>query len=301
MTEPRPLRPGDRIAILSPASSIDPALVDGAAATLRREGYEPVVMPHALGSSGSYSAPAPKRLADLAAAIADPSVRAILCSRGGYGCVHLLESLDRLPIEADPKWLIGFSDISALHALWARHGIISLHSSMARQLALAPADPNTRLMFNLLTGGRNHFSATWDSPVGLNRPGEACGELRGGNLAVLDALTGTPFDDLLPSTILFIEDVAEPIYKVERMLYHLKLAGRLDAVKGLIIGRFTDYRPDRNHESMEEMIAALTASLQCPVAFGAPVGHIGPANLPLLHGAPGRLSVTPSAATLSYE
>ncbi|MDE6832270.1 MAG: LD-carboxypeptidase, partial [Muribaculaceae bacterium] len=134
MKRPLPLRPGASIAILSPASVINPDYVDGAAATIRRLGYRPLVMPHTLGRSGSYSATAADRLADLTDALTDPSIRAIICSRGGYGAVHLLLSLATLPIESAPKWLVGFSDISALHALMQKHGVQSIHAPMMKHI-----------------------------------------------------------------------------------------------------------------------------------------------------------------------
>lgn len=283
---PAPIRQGDRIAIVSPASVIEPQLVEGAASTLQALGYEPLVMPHALGRSGTYSGTPDERFADIAAALADNSVRAILCSRGGYGAVHLLDRLD--PVVAgtvgNPRWLIGFSDISALHALWYRHGIPSLHASMARQLALGVDTEATGRLLSLLEG--NPFSLEWTNHTGVpNRPGTVTATVTGGNLAVLDALVSTPYDTLRPGNILFIEDIAEPVYKIERMLYRLAMSGVLARIAGLVIGRFTEYRPDLNHTSMEDMIRKMVDRYSFPVAFGAPIGHIGSDNMPVLHGA----------------
>lgn len=283
---PAHIRQGDRIAIVSPASVIEPQLVEGAAATLQALGYEPVIMPHALGRSGTYSGTADERFADISAALADRSVRAILCSRGGYGAVHLLERLDPLvaATACNPKWLIGFSDISALHALWYRHGIPSIHASMARQLSLGPDTVATGRLLSLLAG--NPFAIEWTNNTGVpNRPGTVTAPLTGGNLAVLDALVSTPYDTLRPGNILFIEDIAEPVYKIERMLYRLALSGVLARIAGLVVGRFTEYRPDLNHASMEEMIRKMVDRYAFPVAFNAPIGHIGSDNMPVLHGA----------------
>lgn len=287
---PRPLCQGDRVAIVSPASIIDPELVTGAADTLRQLGYEPVVMPHALGCRGSYSGEERERLDDMRMALEDPSVAAILCSRGGYGAVHLLEQLEPV-VGRHVKWLIGFSDISALHALWYARGMASVHGSMAKQLALGTDTIATKRLLDILGGGRPELS--WGStPLAVNRPGRATAQLTGGNMAVLDALVGTPYNSLRPGNILFIEDVAEPIYKIERMLYHLKLAGILPSLAGLVVGRFTEYRPDRNYGSMEAMIADMVAEYDYPVAFNAPVGHVGGENMPLLHGVTSTLIVT---------
>ena len=296
MKSPCPLRLGDRVAIVSPASIIDPVLVDGAVATLAQLGFDPVVMPHALGTCGSYSGTRRERLDDMLAALRDPSTRAILCSRGGYGAVHLFEDLRR-EVAADPKWIIGFSDISALHALWMSCGIESIHGSMANQLALGPDTAATKRLMELLAGRRPALEWANDTIV-ANRPGTVTAPLSGGNLAVLDGLGGTPYDSLKPGHILFIEDIAEPIYKIERMLYRLRLSGKLESIAGLIVGRFTDYRPDRNYGTMEEMIADMVAGYSFPVAFGAPIGHIGEENMPLLHGAVSTLTVTDNRCVL---
>lgn len=291
MITPPPLRQGDTVAIVSPASAIAPGLIDRAVATLRREGFNPVVYPHAEGSSGSYSAPFEERAADISNALLDPEVRAILCSRGGYGCVHLLDTLRWLPVTADPKWVIGFSDVSALHAFMYSRGIESIHGSMAKALANGDTAvlPLLRGQRETVVFGSHPYNAT----------GTASGRLTGGNLAVLQALIATPYDVFLPGNILFIEDIAEPIYKVERILYQLLLAGKLQQFGGLIIGRFTDYHSDRNYRDMYDMIHAVTGDPGYPVAFGAPIGHID-GNVPLIHGAEVTLDVTSENTTITY-
>lgn len=294
---PAPVKKGDTIAIVSPASIIDPSLVERTAATLTLLGYHVEIMPNALGASGSYSGSINERLDDLTGALLDPQVRAILCSRGGYGCVHLLDRLSTLDLRADPKWLIGFSDVSALHALMASRGIVSIHGSMAKALALYPHDaPFNRMMLSMLRGER---PALQFDAHHYNHAGEATGRLLGGNLAVLQALISTPFD-IFDDAILFIEDVAEPIYKIERILYQLRLAGRLDRMRGLIIGQFTLYNPDKNFTDIRDMIAPLIADLDIPIAFNAPIGHI-PSNMPILHGAEASLTVTPASSRITYK
>lgn len=295
MKYPRPLNPGDKIAILSPASIINPQYVEAAAATIAAAGWTPAVYPNALGHSGSYSGSKSQRLDDLTHALTDPSVRAILCSRGGYGAVHLLDDLSRLPLADDPKWIIGFSDISALHALMQSKGIASLHASMAKQLAKGGENPLNQRLFSILCGEMPSYQF---DPDPRNRRGVATGRLAGGNLAVLGGLIGTPYDLLRPDTLLFIEDIAEPVYKVERILYQLRLRGVLQRLRGLIVGRFTEYRPDANYRDMEDMIAEMTAPYTYPVAFNIPVGHIDD-NIPLIEGATATLTVTPDTVTLA--
>ena len=288
---PAPLKKGDKIAICSPAGAIAPEKVEGAVATLKDYGWEPVVMPHALGKHGNYSGTDDERYSDLAAALSDPSVRAILCSRGGYGVVHIMDRLSKLPLAADPKWLIGFSDISALHALLATNGVASIHSPMAAQVMLGTSDADTAQLFKILEGESPVY--TFDAHP-YDKPGLATGKLLGGNLAVLAELINTPYDIIEPGTILFIEDVAEPIYKIERILYQLKLSGVLDKLAGLIVGQFTDYKPDDNYTDMETMIRDMTSSLKVPVAFGAPIGHVDH-NVPVIESATVTLKVNPYA------
>ena len=164
---PSPLKQGDKIAILAPAGPIKPAPVDSAAKVLKELGYEPVIYPHTFGEFGHFSGTHDERFLDLASAFTDPEIRAILCARGGYGVVHNLDKLSAPPLTADPKWVIGFSDISALHALMASKDIASIHSSMAKQVALGPDnDDNARL----LPYSKASFQATPSNPTSITTP-----------------------------------------------------------------------------------------------------------------------------------
>lgn len=287
---PAPLHEGDKIVFCSPAGNIKPEKVEKAADVLRQQGWRVEIMPHALGKHGSYSGTADERYADLERALLDPDVKAIICSRGGYGVVHILDRLNKLDLRANPKWIAGFSDISALHALMAVNGIASIHSSMAGQIMLGPDDPDNAALFGILRGERPAYTFDGHS---FDRCGLATGKLLGGNVAVLADLINTPYDIIEPGTILFIEDVAEPIYKIERILYQLKLNGVLSKLNGLIVGQFTDYKPDENHNDMYEMIRDLTAEYDYPIAFDVPVGHVDH-NVPLIESAQVTLKVSPS-------
>ncbi|MDE7159471.1 MAG: LD-carboxypeptidase [Muribaculaceae bacterium] len=307
LTIPSPLRKGDRVAILAPASIVDRHYVDGAAELLKAFGYEPVIFPSALGteSSGTYAASVETRVAEFRSAWSDPAIKCIICARGGYGCIHLLPHLDREFITATPKWLAGFSDVSALHAMLSQYGIPSLHAPMARHLAMMGAvDPDTQALFQWLEGAREMSFEIPTHP--FSREGSATGRLLGGNLAVLNSLAGTPYDILDRAAtgedvILFIEDVSEAIYAVERMVMRLRLNGVLDSLRGLIIGQFTDYHADRNFLTMEEMLRhRLTewgVRADIPVAFGFPVGHVSD-NRPLAESSTATLTVTAETTTL---
>ena len=304
MIYPDLLKPGDKIAIISPATVVKEEYIDGAAEFLRRMGLEPVVMPHAKGPAhGTFAASEADRVADLKAALHDPEVKAILCARGGYGCVHLLRHFTDDEIRDNAKWIIGFSDVSALHALWHRAGVASIHGPMAKHM-VEEGDGHhaTKSLLRLLMEDHGMDYDLSGSP--LNRPGEGRGRLLGGNLAVLDGLASTDCDMLTgddpDGVILFVEDIAEPIYKVERIMNRLILSGAVGKLKGLIIGQFTEYKPDRNFPNMEEMIHALLLNHHVegiPVAFCFPVGHVSD-NIPLVEGACVELSVTSDGVKL---
>lgn len=292
---PAPLRPGDRVAILSPSSIIKPQVVYTAMPVLADEGWVTYVGEHTFDRDGSYAGTDEARYSDLETALLDPDTRAIFCARGGYGAVHLLEALDRLPLADDPKWIVGYSDISALHALMQKHGVQSIHAPMMKHISESGGrDADSQRLFALLRGERQEIKLPGNR---LDRTGTATGVLFGGNLAVCAGLIGTPFSPLRPDTILFVEDIAEPIYKVERIFYNLRLGGILGSLRGLIVGRFTDYASDRDNSSMEEMISHLVADYTYPVAFGVPIGHVSH-NIPLVCGRETTLTVTPTSVTI---
>ena len=295
---PSPLNKGDKIAIISPASHILPEYVDGACQTITQLGFQPVVSTHCKGQCGGYSGTIEQRLADFLEALHNPEVKAILCSRGGYGVVHLLEYLSSDDIAKNAKWLIGFSDISALHAAMVASDVASIHASMAKHLTQFGGDNEaTQALFNILQGKL----PTYQTPSHpFNKPGTATGTLTGGNMAVLCGLLDTEFDLLCRGDILFIEDVGEEVYKIERMLYNLRLSGVLPMIKGLIVGRFTDYRnPDGNGDSMEQMVKRMVEPYDIPVAFDFPVGHVDE-NMPLIEGAQVTLTVA-DTVTLQFH
>lgn len=294
MLYPRPLKQGDTIAIVAPATEVKPEYVTEAAEFLRCEGYEVVIAPHCLGAvSGTYAASASLRLQDFISAYSDPDVRCILCARGGYGCVQLIGGIAGDLLKSDPKWVVGFSDVSALHALMNTNGIASLHAGMAKHLAESPFGDDSVAAFLDILKGKREINYSFDcisDEIETLTPGVASGILRGGNFAVLDALAATPFDilraDCGEDVILFLEDIGENIYKVDRMLWRLRLAGVLERVKALIFCEFNAYKPDKNHETMEDMIALRMKQwgIDIPTVMRFPVGHEDGRNMPLVEG-----------------
>ncbi|MCM1369565.1 MAG: LD-carboxypeptidase [Candidatus Amulumruptor caecigallinarius] len=294
------------IAIISPATQVREEYIDGAARRLTEEGFGVKIMPHAKGPAcGSYASSPEGRLQDLIAAFADPETDAILCARGGYGCNHLIDKISLDFIRCNPKPVIGFSDVTALHAMMYRAGVPSIHAPMAKHLTLeAPGHYCSRMLYNLLHSWEDGGAQTFEIPVAsplrpagveLSLPPQHQresfptieGVLVGGNLAVMNGLADTPFDFLRNSEttplILFIEDISEAIYAVERMLVRMTLSGKLQNIKALIVGSFTDYKADRNYDSMYAMIRRQLSDI-VPMILSFPVGHT-PDNVPLIEGA----------------
>lgn len=295
---PKALTEGDRIAILSPASAVKSHYVVDAIEVLKRCGWEPYLGNCTLSNHGTYSGPLSLRIDDFKAAFDDPSTRAIYCSRGGYGCVQLLEPLSKVDLLSDPKWLIGFSDVSALHALMQSKGVASIHAPMVKHLAENNGlDEWSQSLFSILRG--NNVEYKWAHHE-FNHCGEATGRIVGGNLAVLSQLINTPFDILAEGVILFIEDIAEAIYKIERIMWQLRLGGVLGSLKGLIVGQFVEYKPDRNYATMETMLCEMLAPYSFPIVFNAPVGHVND-NMPIVEGAMASLRVAPDFTHLSLR
>lgn len=292
---PAPLKEGAKIAIVSPAGVTRAQNVYNALPVLQDFGWEPYTSPHAFGRYATFSGTPEERYDDLEQALLDPEVKAILCSRGGYGAIHILERLDKLPLRDNAKWIIGFSDISVLHALMHRHGIASIHGPMARHIACTNAkDDDSQALIKILRGEMPSYNV---APHEYNRIGSVSGTLTGGNMAVLSGLVNTPFDIFQPDTVLFIEDVSEPVYKIERMFYQLKLSGVLGQLKGLIVGAFTEYSPDVDGRSMETMIRDMVAEYDYPVAYGVPFGH-GSRIIPFVESAGVNLDVTPTGVSI---
>lgn len=303
MRHPEPLKQGDLIAILAPASAVKYEYCLGAARAIEEAGYRVRLYPSCGSKDGSYSSPLTQRVDEFESALSDPEVRAILCARGGYGSVHVINQLGPLP-EDCRKWIIGYSDISAFHAYALRNGLCALHAPMAKHLTIEQPDfAATRVFWETLQTASQQPLVADTHP--FNIEGEGKGMLIGGNLAVLNGLAATEFDELAwplrRDCVLFIEDISEAIYAVERMLYRLLMQGVLSRVKGLIVGRFTEYRPDANFQSMEAMISTRLREWglegKFPVAFNFPVGHVSE-NMPLLVGSKVELTVDATGVIL---
>jgi muramoyltetrapeptide carboxypeptidase len=300
MKRPPALKQDDRAVILSPAGRIEAQPVYGAADLLSRWGLQPQIAPHALGNAGRYSGNVEERLADLQQAMDDPAVRLILCSRGGYGVVHLLPYLDFTRIRLNPKWVVGYSDITALHAALQLQGIASLHAPMAKHLAEEGVhDRATGYLKDILFGKRVSYQIPLTATSTLNRRGLAAGRLFGGNLSVFTSLLGTKFAKIPKGGILFLEETGELPYKVDRMIHQLQLAGVFDRIGGMIVGQFTEYEEDNQMDApLLQVIRKVVERYDFPLCFGFPVGHVKE-NYPLIAGLRAELTVAEQSVTFT--
>jgi len=293
------LKEGDKVAIISPAGASDSIMLNGAVKCLKDWKLSPCFEKYAAGVYNDYSGTTEQRLSDLQKAFDDPDVKAILCSRGGYGVIHLIDKINFTRFNRHPKWLIGYSDITALHSLIQHHSVASIHAPMSEQMAYEPdSDQSLNYLKNILFGKLPSYHITTDIN---NHPGKATGILRGGNLSVYYGLRGTPYDIPPKGTILFIEDVGEHYHTIERMLYNLKLGGVLENLSGLIIGQFSkiDKKEWINDKDTYRSIANLLAEYHYPICFGFPVGHVTE-NYPLIEGAKIEMSINTNGVDIHY-
>lgn len=268
-TRPFPsLARGDRVAVVAPASPFDPNELR-AGVDFLRQFYRVDVDPGVFTRRGYLAGDDQRRADELNRALTDRSVRAILAARGGYGATRLLPLLDFSALAGQEKLLVGFSDITALHAQWQRHGQRSLHASMVA--ALGRAQPRHRRRFLRALAGSGPAELTGLQAL---RHGQACGPLCGGNLTVLCALLGTPYMPDLSGCVLFLEDVGERPYRVDRMLTSLGLSGSLAQVAAVLIGAFTDAPPGPDGVTVDEVLQERLSPLGVPVLSGVPAGHI---------------------------
>lgn len=301
MQTPPFLRPGDTVAVIAPASWFPYGeLVEGLR-ILRDDWQLNVIEGETLHAvSGPFAGSDELRRGELQRLLDDPGVRAVFAARGGYGCYRIADDLDLTGLKAHPKWLIGFSDVTVLLSLFYNHGVASLHGIMPRQFGPPERAESVESLRQWLFG---EVPVPYVVPVHpLNRPGRATGPLVGGNLALLANSLGTPTDVDLRNTILFIEDIDETLFSVDRMLRQLRRSGRLAKLAGLVAGQFTDIRVTPSlpfGKDAYEIIADAVADYDYPVLFDFPAGHVD-RNLALPIGRNVTLSVQDFAGTLAF-
>lgn len=279
MILPPTLRPGDRVALLAPAGPVDDAAIRTAVERCRRLGFEPVPGEAARDRLGYLAGPDRLRARDLEHAIVGDAA-AIWMLRGGYGGIRALRHVDLSPLRERPKAVIGFSDNTIIHLALARLGVVSFHGPHAGFRHFPPATEAAfrRVVMSAGPAGALPVPDGWPEPRIL-RGGRAEGPLVGGNLSILAATCGTPYRPDTRGAILFLEDVDEPLYRVDRMLAQLALAGVLDDLAGIALGEFKGIpRPDdpgaeRGSEALAELLDEFVQPLGIPAVLGLPFGH----------------------------
>ncbi len=288
---------GDTIGIVCPAGYMPYEKAERCIQTLQSWGFK-VKLGKTLGSNSSnyFSGDDEERLDDFQEMLDDTEVKAILCGRGGYGIGRIIEKIRFKEFRKDPKWIIGFSDVTVLHAhIYSNYKIASLHAPMAAAFNEGENEYVQSIRW-ALTGTMGNYTAPAHA---FNCTGEATGELVGGNLALLAHLVGTSSDIKTKNRILFLEDVGEYLYNVDRMLYQLKRNGKFEKLAGLIIGGFTDNKDTERPfgKTADEIIRDIFSEYNYPISFGFPVSHERE-NYALKFGVTYSLSVTEEKVTL---
>lgn len=290
-----------RIHIISPSGAIDPTYIHKAAARLSHHGHQVSIAPHACGKYGRFSGTPEERIADLQQAIDSLDIDAILCSRGGYGLVQIIDKINFSALTKYPKLFIGFSDITVLHNALGQLHLPSVHGIMCKHITeLTEESDPLRIMFSILN---NEGSCVYQTKHhSLNKNGHCEGIVRGGNLSVLYGLRRTPFD--LPDTndtILFIEDIAERPYHIDRMMNNLRLSGTLAKLRGLIVGQFSDCPDDPlMMKDIAHIIHDHVVDYDYPVCFDFPAGHVE-YNLPIWLNRKASMKIDNEGCRLKYD
>jgi muramoyltetrapeptide carboxypeptidase len=275
---PPSLKPGATIGVVSPAGPADAHELEPGLKRLAEEGFRLRLGPNILSRDGYLAGKDEVRVEDLHGMFVDAEIKAVFCARGGYGSMRLLDRLDYRMIRANPKPLVGYSDITALLlAVLQRSGIVTFHGPVVRDVARKD-EQNLKAMILALTAN-DRLDIPLDAD-GIVRGGKSRGPLVGGNLSLICHMVGTRYLPSLRGAILFVEDTGEPAYRLDRMLTHLRLSGHLEGLASLLAGDFEGC-PDRG--ALKQILADVTSGLDMPVAAGLPVGH-GWRNLTLPMG-----------------
>ena len=273
-----------KIRIISPAGSIKSRVVEAGMATLRSWGHDVTLAANALESYGRFAGTPEERASDIVEALRDPDVDLLWATRGGYGCMQILDMIPLDLVRESKKPIVGYSDITALHALWHKADVKSLHAPMMKHLGEEPTHRTTRTLREVVAYYEKHgqfpprhnglFVRDWNAehPEAQILADEVA--FVGGNLSVLSGLHGTPYDYDYEGKILFVEDISESPYKIDRMMQQLRLMGVLDKVRALVCGHFTGCDEDPLMPvKLWDNIRWIASPSGIPVIMGAPIGH----------------------------
>ena len=295
------LKSGDCIGIVAPARKVIQQEIIPTVKILTTKGFMIKTSPHLYTEFHQFAGTDQQRAMDLMDMIEDRSVKAILCARGGYGTVRLLDHLNLRKIQLNPKWIVGYSDITVLHnSLNGWYGLESIHGPMPFNF---PVDGRSNESIDKLIDVLMGVNPTYIIPPDpLNKLGKAEGTLVGGNLSILYSLAGTDTDINTQGKILFIEDLDEYLYHIDRMMMNLRRSGKLKGIKALIVGGLTDMKDNQTPFGLtaQEIVADAVKDLDFPVCFNFPSGHTEP-NLSLIMGRKVVLKITHDEVTLKFE
>lgn len=289
---PQSLKKGDKIALISPAGAVEESQLEKGIKLIETNGYEPVLGKHLYTKYSNgyhYAGTEKERISEMNWAFNNEEIGAIWASRGGYGCQHLLRHVQLSKFKKKPKWYIGYSDNTVVQSFLLKNNFASIHGQTIKTSSFGVTDESYDLIFDILKGKKPTYSIAQNE---LNKVGTAAGTLVGGNLALIYALLGTTYSFNFKDKILFIEDIGENFYALDRMLISLDLAGVFRKIKGLIVGGMTNMGDEKDNKSYEEsfdqfaykIISERVSKYDFPVAFGFPNGHIHD-NRPLMIGA----------------
>ena len=300
MKQPAFLQKGDKIAIVCTARRILPEEISTAIAIFKAWGLEVVLGENLFEASHQFAGTDEQRLADFQKMLDDPSVKAIICARGGYGTARIIDRLDFSAFIQFPKWIVGYSDITVLHAhIHKNFNITTLHAAMPINFPRDGSSDNAVDSLKKALFGEKLVYHINNS--GLNRGGMAEGLLVGGNLSILYSLSGTPSQIETTGKILFLEDLDEYLYHIDRMMVNLKRSGMLSQLAGLIVGGMNDMKDNQvpYGKTAEEIVRDAVEEYNYPVCFGFTAGHIKE-NLALYLGKGAKLSISKEEVTLRY-
>jgi muramoyltetrapeptide carboxypeptidase len=297
MITPPTLKKGDLIYITAPAKATDTASVLYTKDFLEQKGFRVLLSEHCLGTYRYFSGTDEERTSDMQFGIDHPEVKAILCARGGYGCVRIVDQINWANMLREPRWVIGFSDITVFHHRLMKLGVQSIHGSMPLNFEKnSPEALDT--MLGILQGATPEITCAGNE---FNQQGEANGTLIGGNLSIVFSLLGTDDAYSFDDSILFLEDLAEQLYHLDRMFFALKKTGALGKIKGLIIGGMTDLEDTDNPTGLtiDEIVSHHFRYTKIPICYDFPIGHFSD-NRSVIIGATVKLKVDETSTQLSY-
>ena len=288
---PKSIKKGDKIAIISPAGSVEPTQLEKGIEIIKSKGFEPILGEHLytkFSNGYNYAGTEDQRLKDMNWALNDSEISAVWASRGGYGCQHLLHGLNLKEFSKNPKWYIGYSDNTVIQSFLLKKGFASIHAQTIKTSSFGVTEESYDLIFDILKGKSPKYSLESNQ---FNKKGNIEGELIGGNLALIYALLGTKYSFDFKDKILFIEDIGENFYALDRMMMSLELAGVFTKIKGLIVGGMTNMGDEKDNKQYEEsfdefankLISDRISKYNFPVVFDFPNGHIKD-NRPLIIG-----------------